>query len=534
MLERKLLVFGLVGFVLSLACSSATAQTYTDLHNFQCADGCRPKLPTSSDSPSLAQGRDGNLFGTMSLGGANNFGTVFRVTPGGGLTTLHNLDDVITGRSPYGGVTIASDGNLYGTASEGGANGWGTIFRITASGVLTVMHGFDFLGNAGRDPHIAPIQASNGSLYGGTDTSKFPYHMTLGGNFVLCPNPISDVSFSPLIQAADGYLYGTTSGGGALGSGSVFRLSLACAVKTIYSFDLFGSCHCTNPNGPLTQASDGNFYGIAQGGNNDGVVFKLTPTGGFTVLHIFDRTHGGGPIGGLVAALDGNLYGITSYGGTNDKGTLFRLTKTGQSFVVLHNFDGVHGGDPVSIMQHTNGTMYGLTQSGGANSEGVFYSFKVGLPAFVALLTTSGKAGQVVQILGNGLTGTTSVKFGSGSASFTVVSNTYMTAVVPATGTTGAVTVTTPTGIRVSNKTLKVVPVISSFSPASGPVGTQVVIKGTGLTQTNKVTFGGVKAITFTVNSATQVTATVPSGAKTGRSLSPRLVALPQVPESLR
>ena len=166
MLERKLLVFGLVGFVLSLACSSATAQTYTDLHNFQCADGCRPKLPTSSDSPSLAQGRDGNLFGTMSLGGANNFGTVFRVTPGGGLTTLHNLDDVITGRSPYGGVTIASDGNLYGTASEGGANGWGTIFRITASGVLTVMHGFDFLGNAGRDPHIAPIQASNGPVWG--------------------------------------------------------------------------------------------------------------------------------------------------------------------------------------------------------------------------------------------------------------------------------------------------------------------------------------------------------------------------------
>ncbi|PYV54287.1 MAG: hypothetical protein DMG98_18705, partial [Acidobacteria bacterium] len=92
-----------------------------------------------------------------------------------------------------------------------------------------------------------------------------------------------------------------------------------------------------------------------------------------------------------------------------------------------------------------------------------------------------------------------------------------MTAVVPATGTTGAVTVATPSGFRVSSKTFRVLPVISSFSPTSGTVGIQVVIKGTGLTQTTKVTFGGVKATAFTVNSATQVTATVPTGAVTGK-----------------
>lgn len=171
------------------------------------------------------------------------------------------------------------------------------------------------------------------------------------------------------------------------------------------------------------------------------------------------------------------------------------------------------------MFQNTNGILYGDTYGGGTGSLckcGVAYSLNAGLHPFVALLTTSGKTGQVIEVLGNGLTGTTSVKFGTGSASFTVVSDTYMTAVVPATGTTGAVTVTTPSGFRVSSKNFRVLPVISSFSPTSGPVASQVVITGTGLTQTTKVTFGGVAATNFT-KSATQVTAIVPTGAVTGK-----------------
>jgi hypothetical protein len=133
-------------------------------------------------------------------------------------------------------------------------------------------------------------------------------------------------------------------------------------------------------------------------------------------------------------------------------------------------------------------------------------------------VTTAGKAGQVIQVLGNGLTGATSVKFGTGSAtSFKVVSDTYMTAVVPVTATTGAVTVAVPSGFRVSSKNFRVLPAISSFSPTSGPVGTHVVITGTGLTQTTTVTFGGVAAATIISKSATQVTAIVPTGAKTGK-----------------
>ena len=108
--------------------------------------------------------------------------------------------------------------------------------------------------------------------------------------------------------------------------------------------------------------------------------------------------------------------------------------------------------------------------------------------------------------------------FGSGSAtSFAVVSDTYMTAIVPASGTTGTVTVTTPSGSLKSKQSFKVLPVISSFTPNSGPVGTQVKINGTGLTGATKVTFGGVKAAVFTVNSGTLVTATEPTGAVTGK-----------------
>ena len=110
----------------------------------------------------------------------------------------------------------------------------------------------------------------------------------------------------------------------------------------------------------------------------------------------------------------------------------------------------------------------------------------------------------------------TGVMFGSGSATYTVVSDTYMTAVVPASGTKGTVTVTTPSGTLKSKQTFTVVPVISSFTPTSGPVGTKVTITGSGLTGASKVSFGGVSAA-FTVNSGTQITATVPSGAVTGK-----------------
>ena len=245
----------------------------------------------------------------------------------------------------------------------------------------------------------------------------------------------------------------------------------------------------------------------------------MTPAGVYKVLFNFNGTSGSGtnPVAGLVQATDGKFYGATT-----SAAVLYQIASAGDgTYKNVYTFTPTTGQLPfVSLFQNTNGILYSDTYGGGTGSLchcGVAYSLNAGLHPFVALLTTSGKAGLVIQILGNGLTGTTSVKFGTGSASFTVVSDTYMTAVVPATGTTGAVTVATPSGFRVSSKNFRVLPVISSFSPTSGPVGTHVVITGTGLSQASTVTFGGVKATAFTVNSATQVTATVPTGAVTGK-----------------
>jgi uncharacterized repeat protein (TIGR03803 family) len=500
--------------VVGFAATPLHSQTYTDLHDFDCTtDGC-----LSAASGILAQGRDGNLYGTLISGGTFNDGTVFKITPAGAITTLYNFAGT-DGSSPSSGLTLGTDGNFYGTNYGGGVSNAGTIFKITPTGVLTTLH--SFTGSDGVNPYSPPVQGKNGSYYGVTAGST-AYSITSSGTFKLLTTSLPGRSFAPLILASDGNFYGTTAEGGTFNDGTVFRMSATGAFKIIYSFD---GTHGSNPHGPVVQGSDGFLYGTTSSGGSiasaAGVVFKLSTGGAITVLHEFDgtsTTDGYSPIPGLVAATDGNFYGATTSGNAGSAlyGTLFKITKSG-AYSVLYVFDFTHGANQsATSMQHTNGILYGLP-SGGAGGVGVFYSLAEGISPFVSLMTTSGTAGQTVEILGNGLTGTTSVMFGSGSASFTVVSNTYMTAVVPASGTTGTVTVTTPSGTLKSKQIFKVIPVISSFSPTSGPVGTQVTITGTGLTGATKVTFGGVKATSYTVNSGTQITAAVPTGAKTGK-----------------
>jgi uncharacterized repeat protein (TIGR03803 family) len=255
------------------------------------------------------------------------------------------------------------------------------------------------------------------------------------------------------------------------------------------------------------------------GGSDDGgVIFQLTPAGNIKLLHEFNESTvlDGSRPAGLLLANDGNFYGGTEAGGNYLLGVLYRITTSG-NYALLYSFKGFDGsGAMATPMQHTNGKIYGLTTGGGRYGYGVLYCLDLGLSPFIKLMTQHGKAGQKVQILGQGFTGTTSVLFGTGPTTLTVVSDTYMTAKVPSTGTTGAVTVTTPTGTLTSNTTFKVIPTLTSFNPTTGTVGTSVVLTGTALSQTSKVTFGGVKATSFTVNSATNFTAIVPVGARTG------------------
>ena len=324
--------------------------------------------------------------------------------------------------------------------------------------------------------------------------------------------------YGPLLQGKDGNFYGTAFGGvGNNRYGMVFKVNGARKFTILHAFDLTDG---GNPYAGLVLGKDGNFYGTTSNGGSEGYgnVFKMTSAGVLTSLHSFTPgTDGGSPFGSLVQATDGNFYGVGYLGGATNHGTIFRMTPAG-TFKALYSFDGTKGGSPmVTPLQHTSGILYGDTNTFGAKNEGVFYSLKSSLTPYAALLPTSGKVAKSIGILGQGFNSATGVSFNGTAAKFKVTSDTFLTATIPAGATTGIVTVTIPGGNLKSNITFRVVPSIKTFTPTSGPVGTAVTITGVSLTQTSKVTFGGVKATTFTVNSDTQVTADVPTGAKTGK-----------------
>jgi len=386
-----------------------------------------------------------------------------------------------------------------------------------------------FVGADGSGPIGAPVLGKNGAFYGTTCGFNAPwtaYSITPAGVFATVNSATPPCSVAPFALGNDGNLYGTSQAGGLTYQGTVFRMTPAGAITVLYNFDYTHGAYLYSP---VVVGNDNFIYGTTSGGGSGqaGVVFKLSMAGNIGLLHQFDTsstTDGIDPYAGLVAASDGKLYGATS-GGSNSgsvpNGNLFVVSRTG-SYSSLYAFDGTHGAlAQATPMQHTNGKVYGVTERGGGPNgnlnDGVVYSLDNGLPTFVALVNRWASAGQTLQILGQGLTGTTSVKFGITSATFRVVSDTFVTATVPANGTTGLVTVTTPTGTLTSNRPFNLVPVISAFTPTSGPVGTVVTITGSGFNGATIITIGGVKATTFTVNSGTQITATVPSGASTGK-----------------
>jgi uncharacterized repeat protein (TIGR03803 family) len=505
---RDLFAIAMLALALTFVTTVVNAQTYTVLHNFDSARGIGPEFPAL-----LAQGRDGNLYGTTTEGGTNNVGVAFKITPAGTFNVLYNFD-ITHGSTPFGGLTLGTDGNFYGTATYGGTSGFGNVFKMTASGSLTVLYNFTHVSDDGGYPYAPPIQGTDGNFYGATYYAR-AYKLAPSG--VLTVIHTDGSSYGPLVQGTDGQFYGTTQDGGSYLSGSVFKLNAA----DIYNFDGIDSA---NPYGGLVQGPDGNFYGTASSGGSlgGGIVFKLSPGGKLTVLHEFDSTNTAGgfdPIAGLVYATDGNFYGVAAAGGTAGYGVIFKIANTPTAtYTVLHNFNKTDGWNASATpMQHTNGKIYGLTSNGGANDLGVSYSLDLGLKPFAKLTSTVGVVGNSVGILGQGFTGATAVEFNGAAATFKIVSDTYLTATVPSAATTGSVTVTTRTSSLNSNQTFRLTPKILSFNPISGPVGTPVIITGNSLTQTTKVTVGGAKATSFIVNSNTQVTVTVPTGAKTGR-----------------
>jgi uncharacterized repeat protein (TIGR03803 family) len=511
----------LCGALLFLATSAwvSSAQTFTSLASFNGTDGAYPYYVY------LVQGTDGNFYGTASSGGAHSGGTVFKITTPGKLTTLYNFCSQAScndGGQPAAGIVLATNGSFYGTTVSGGANGQGAVYKITAAGKFSTLHSFS--GTDGASPYVGLIQATNGKLYGttsggGTDNFGTIFVITTGGKLTSLHNFSGSDGEYPdarLVQGTNGLFYGTTY------RDWVFEMTPAGKVTALPN-----NTHGGGPTGALIQATNGKFYGTtsAGGANNGGTLFEMTSAGKATTIYSFcslsNCVDGETPYAGLIQATDGNLYGTTSAGGANLDGTIFKITTAGK-LTTLYNFCSqqgcTDGASPYEgLLQATNGTLYGTTYSGGTDNLGTIYSLSVpGLGPFVQTLPTSGKVGAPVIILGNNLTGTTSVSFNGTTATFAVASDTEIKTTVPAGATTGPVAVATSKGKLKSNVAFRVTPQIANFTPTSGPVGKPVTITGVSLTQTSKVTFGGAKATTFTVKSDTQVIADVPTGATTG------------------
>ena len=349
-------------FAIALCAATAivsSAQTLTTLFSFNGTNGSSPQ--------SVVQSADGNFYGVTYSGGPhNNAGTIFKITPSGTLTTIYNFcsqSNCTDGENPAGQLLQARDGNLYGTTFAGGANciaensamtGCGTVFKITTGGQFTSLYSFCSV----------VVEA-------------------------LCADGIAP--YAGLIQGIDGNLYGTATAGGDTagdncfpcnGGGTVFKITTAGELTTIFQF-----CNSTNsagycldgdtPYGGLLQTADGAFYGTLYDGgtgidNNGGVVYKLTSSGQFTVLHDFCSSYscrdGAYPFDSLIRGKDGNFYGMTrngGYGGAPGGGTVFRITPAGV-LTTLHRFHGKDGIDPyAALIQGTDGNLYGTDSSGG-------------------------------------------------------------------------------------------------------------------------------------------------------------------------
>lgn len=512
--------FLLPAFLVSLYLVSflpASAQTFSVIHDVNCTtDGCDDQQPVP-----LAQGWDGNLYGQMYSGGKNSYGTAWKVTPSGTFTAIASFA-YPSSNNAVGGLALALDGNYYGVSVHGGANGVGYVFKVTPTGVLTILYSFTSSLDGGFDGEPLTI-GPDGNLYGFDWYNCYFFKITVStGKFSNVSHTCPQGGFFALTLGADGNFYGVADNNGTFGKGFVYRVNTAGKISVLHNFD---GTDGESPIGNLVQATDGDFYGVtSQTPTNAfaGEIYKVTPSGKVTVLHTFasNGSEGANIVSGLVAASDGNLYGTSNTGGTHNSGVLYKLTRTG-TFTVVHNFDCATDGcnNWVPLVQRTDGTLFGISQGGGTYNTGTVYRLaSSSLPSFLTVQNYSAKSGATVNILGNGFTGATAVKFGSIAAtSFKVVNSTLITAVVPPTAITSLVSVTTPTGTVSAQKNLKVAPTVTGFDPPSGPVGTQVVIKGTSFTGATKVTFGGVAATQFTVNSVTEITATVPSGALTGK-----------------
>ena len=320
----------------------------------------------------LTKGPDGNFYGTTQSGGSARLGNVFRLTPDGTMTTLVNFTGP-NGHAP-GIVPLTPDnmGNLCGTTIYGGSGGYGTVFKMTLDGSLTTLVNFN--NSNGSAPEGLTL-GNDGNLYGTTVTGTNYYgtvfKVTTDGAFSTLVNLVNSGSFpGNLTLYPDGSFYGGTYNGSS-GYGTVFRVTTNGTLTMLVT--LLGS---SAPNSTaLTLANDGNFYGTTLFGGSSGLgtVFRMTPQGRLTTLLNFNNNNGSLPAGPLTLGADGDLYGTTIYGGIFE-GTVFKMKLDG-TLTTLANFTSRSTGvrPYAGVTFGENGSLYGTTITGGSGDSGVIF-----------------------------------------------------------------------------------------------------------------------------------------------------------------
>jgi len=315
------------------------------LHSFTGSGAAEPDGDGYDPTGSLIIDSGGNLYGTTPLGGANNTGTVFKISASGAYSVLYsfapNSGGVpdFDGANPSAGLIVDGAGNLYGTTSGGGPYSFfqGTVFKISAAGAETVLH---FFGDG---------------------------------------NPLDgDAPVAGLIRDTAGNLYGTTSGGGTYTFGTVFKIAASGTESVLYSLG-FGPDGGQGPVGGVVMDSDGNLYGttVNGGANSTGTVFKISAAGDYSLLYSFGASAKDGqkPHGGLIRDSAGNLYGTTAMGGTNGAGTVFEIEASGtESILYSFGSSATDGQIPYAgLTMDSAGNLYGTTFNGGSYNYGAVF-----------------------------------------------------------------------------------------------------------------------------------------------------------------
>src|SRR6266849_1274274 len=418
----------------------AQAQTPTLLYTFmQTTDACAPR-------GNIVQGRDGNMYGGGASCGAGGSGggAIYKISPAGAESVFFNFPPQWS-NCGGAGLTLGSDGNFYG-AGEGGnpATGMGSIFRLTPAGGFTDLH--DFTGANGDSlPVYPPIQASDGNFYGVSGNEV----QVCGNIYKLTPAGVyknlhtfvfnNECHSSNLFQASDGNLYGTLADCEVVqGAGCVYRISTSGVFKEIHDFAFTtGQTPCTG----LIQGKDGKLYGATNEGaaNGNGNIYKMTTGGVATDLHDFNNAtdascvNNVGPPVSLLQVADGSFYGVNPAYGPNGNGSIYKLTSANVFSAFLFPNPPVDGALPSStLIQNTNGLVYGTTPRGGGGTcfggacFGTFFSVATGDAAFVKLEPTqkTGNVGASVGMFGQGFDGTSVVKFGGVAATSVTLTGT--------------------------------------------------------------------------------------------------------------